>query len=55
MSGIGCYRLELLLMAKQLLLAHEPQNPLMVDCIAVILKFCCDPPASVIPKLRPVQ
>ena len=43
MGGIGCYRLEQLPKAKQLLLAHEPQHALMVDRIAAILKFCCDP------------
>jgi len=42
----------LLIMAKQLLLAHEPQHALMVDRIAAILKFCCDPPVSVIRKLQ---
>ena len=52
MSGIGCYRLELLLMAKQFLLAHESQHALMVDRIAAILKFCCDPPVPVIRKLQ---
>jgi hypothetical protein len=44
MSGIGCYRLELLLMAKQSLQAHEPQNALMVNHIAAIMEFGCDPP-----------
>ncbi len=52
MSEIGCYWLELLLIAKQLLLAHEPQHTLMVDHIAAILKFCCDPPVPVIRKLK---
>jgi len=39
-------------MAKQSLLAHKPQNALMVDHIAAILKFCCDPPVAVIRKLQ---
>ena len=52
MSGICRYWPEFLLMAKQLLLAHEPQNALMVDRVAAILKFCCDPPVSVIRKLQ---
>lgn len=52
MCGIGRYQLELLLMAKQLLLAHDPQYALMVNRIAAIPKFCCDPPVAVIRKLQ---
>ena len=48
MSGTGCYRLEFIFMAKQLLRAHEPPQALLVDRIAAILKFCCDPPVLVI-------
>jgi len=52
MSGIGCYRLELLHMAKQFFLAHEPQHTLMVDRVATILRFCCDTPVPVIRKFQ---
>jgi hypothetical protein len=39
-------------MAKQVLLAHMSQHALMVDHIAAILKFCCDPPVAIIRELQ---
>jgi len=50
-SGIGCYRLESSLMAKQFFLAHDFQHALMVDRITAVPEFCSDPPVSITSEL----
>jgi len=52
MAGIGCYWLELLLMAQQAIQMHEPQHPLVVNRIAAILELYRNPSIAVARKFQ---